>query len=788
MDSRRSLNCAVAVFLAALIFVFTTSPAGAQSIGDPCSTAGWTSHVVSSSTGELLVCNGSTWGLSEAFTSGGNVGIGTASPTAPLHISEDLDGGQALIEISGQYGAAVNLDNQDRTNIAGMAYYSVTGLLNVFSPNGIKAYTGNNAGTLVAQFGNGTTNDKTTYLSGNVGIGSASPVSSLDLSQKTDAVALPSGTVSQRPTAVNGMLRYDSSTPALEAYVNGAWETLVTGTGSTSTITIGTSASATNPQRSGDATTGLFSAATGQVSIASVGTEVGRWTSTGLNITLAPSAGTYQGSLQINGNNAIWQDATNYNLAVGKTAFPTTVSQSGGGQNGQFNTAVGVGALNSNTTGQENTAVGYEALYLNTTGIYNTALGLYALQNNSTGSQNTALGEQALYLNTTGSYNTAAGYTALASNTTGSYNTATGRSALYSNTTGIDNTASGFAALYTNTTGSYNTAAGYYALYYDTGSYNTASGYGALFNNTTGVYNAALGYNALTSNTTGAFNTATGTAALGHNTAGGNNTAAGYGALNINTTGNDNTAVGYEALFQNTTGTNNTVLGYNVASTTLQTGSNNILIGTSSAVDTAAAGTNYNLNIGNLLQGNMTNSTALGTEALYLQSTSGSVNYLQIAGAATTAAPVLSAQGTDTNISINVTPKGIGSTNFTTGNVGIGTTSPNTTLQVNGGVSVGVVTVTSNYTATSANYLILCNPKSGGLTVTLPPAQNKGQIIIIKDIGTSNNCSFQTQGSDTLGDTGATSSALGSYSNPQASFVADGVSSWWFLVMPGTTH
>ncbi len=122
------------------------------------------------------------------------------------------------------------------------------------------------------------------------------------------------------------------------------------------------------------------------------------------------------------------------------------------------------------------------------------------------------------------------------------------------------------------------------------------------------------------------------------------------------------------------------------------------------------------------------------------------------------------------------------------GNVGIGTTSPQTTLQVNGGVSVGVVTLTSNYTATSSNYLILCNPNSGGFTITLPPAQNKGQIIIIKDIGTSNNCSFQTQGSDTFGDTGGTSNAIGPYSNPQVSLVADGISSWWYLVLPGPTH
>src|SRR5450755_3635721 len=73
----------------------------------------------------------------------------------------------------------------------------------------------------------------------------------VDLSARTDAVKLPVGTTAQRPTAINGMIRYNSSTPAVEAYVNGSW--LAFTTGSLSTITLGTSASVTNPQRSGQA-------------------------------------------------------------------------------------------------------------------------------------------------------------------------------------------------------------------------------------------------------------------------------------------------------------------------------------------------------------------------------------------------------------------------------------------------------------------------------------------------------------------------------------------------------
>ncbi|CAB3802509.1 hypothetical protein LMG28614_05626 [Paraburkholderia ultramafica] len=64
---------------------------------------------------------------------------------------------------------------------------------------------------------------------GKVGIGTASPAVSLDLSQNTDALALPVGTTGQRPTGTNGEIRYNSTTAALEAYIGGAWASLGTG-------------------------------------------------------------------------------------------------------------------------------------------------------------------------------------------------------------------------------------------------------------------------------------------------------------------------------------------------------------------------------------------------------------------------------------------------------------------------------------------------------------------------------------------------------------------------------
>jgi hypothetical protein len=53
---------------------------------------------------------------------------------------------------------------------------------------------------------------------------------------------------------------------------------------------LGTSSSVTNPERSGDATTGLFSSTTGAVSISSGGTEKMRVNATGVGIGTASPA------------------------------------------------------------------------------------------------------------------------------------------------------------------------------------------------------------------------------------------------------------------------------------------------------------------------------------------------------------------------------------------------------------------------------------------------------------------------------------------------------------------
>jgi len=303
-----------------------------------------------------------------------------------------------------------------------------------------------------------------------------------------------------------------------------------------------------------------------------------------------------------------------YNTATGWSSLNSNTE-------GNYNTAYGSGTLRYNTTGNSNIAIGLQALESNTSGIDNVATGRAALQNNTTGVENVAYGNFSLFLNTTGNHNTAIGHFALLENTAHN-NTAVGHSALRLNTSGSNNTAIGWQALFVNTTGSDNTAIGNEALINnETGTSNTAVGKWTLGFNQNGNENTAIGYAALLNNIAGSSNTATGFAALYNNTTGANNTATGKWALFSNLDGNNNTAVGYNALFGNTTAHGNTAVGYN-ALLDNTTGDSNTAIGLQ-ALESNTSG-NGNVATGRAaLQSNTTGveNVAYGNFSLFLNST-----------------------------------------------------------------------------------------------------------------------------------------------------------------------
>lgn len=45
----------------------------------------------------------------------------------------------------------------------------------------------------------------------------------INASSMSGAVAIPSGTTNNRPTGINGTIRYNTSAANLEVYVGGAW-------------------------------------------------------------------------------------------------------------------------------------------------------------------------------------------------------------------------------------------------------------------------------------------------------------------------------------------------------------------------------------------------------------------------------------------------------------------------------------------------------------------------------------------------------------------------------------
>ena len=202
------------------------------------------------------------------------------------------------------------------------------------------------------------------------------------------------------------------------------------------------------------------------------GTQVGIMYASGVGGIVAGTTSTHPYILYSNNTERLRIDFSGNVILTGNKSL---ISRGAGGVS--TNSAIGDGALQSNTTGYYNLANGVNALYSNTTGYSNTANGFQALYSNTTGYQNTANGVNALLSNTTGFDNTANGVNALYSNTTGYSNTANGFQALYSNTTGYQNTANGFQAGYgatgtnANTTGSNNTFIGNEAV----GSSATAS-------------------------------------------------------------------------------------------------------------------------------------------------------------------------------------------------------------------------------------------------------------------------------------------------------------------------
>ncbi|MCK7590252.1 tail fiber domain-containing protein [Subsaxibacter sp. CAU 1640] len=437
------------------------------------------------------------------------------------------------------------------------------------------------------------------------------------------------------------------------------------------------------------------------------------------------------------------------NTVHGRLGFSNTSFGRNTGISGSNNSAFGMNSMSSatgvsnsaygintlvNSSGSSNNAFGQASLFTNTTGTENTAFGSFSLNANLTGVQNSAFGNETLRNNTTGSSNVSVGYSSLNRNTTGNNNTATGYEALSNNTTASDNSAFGHFALRNNSTGTNNVGVGNMSLQdNDNGSFNTAVGYSSQLRNFSGSNNVSVGFNSLQLNSGGNSNTAIGSSALQDNRAS-SNTAVGRSALLSNTTGTSNTATGVFALTNNLTGSFNSAYG-NLSLTNNVSGVNNSAFGYQSQQNTTSGQSNSSfgqLSLSNNTTGGF--NTALGRQAMTTNTTGGSntalgalanvsINNLTNATAIGARAEV----GADNSLVL-------GSINGVNGatasvNVGIGTTTPTATLQVEGAVTFNDNAANVDFRVESLNNVNMLRVDASDDSVKIGTAINSAELL-----------------------------------------------------------
>jgi hypothetical protein len=164
---------------------------------------------------------------------------------------------------------------------------------------------------------------------------------------------------------------------------------------------------------------------------------------------------------------------------------------------GTNNATFGYETGKSLTSGNANNFMGNQAGYSNTTGYYNNFIGYQAGYSNTSGYNNNFIGVETGYSNTTGCYNNFIGTTAGHSLKQGTSNNFMGDRAGYFMTNGSSNVYIGDDAGYNNKTGNNNVFLGARTAWYDTlASYNVIIGADAAHNNMQGEANVFLGSSA----------------------------------------------------------------------------------------------------------------------------------------------------------------------------------------------------------------------------------------------------------------------------------------------------
>jgi hypothetical protein len=168
------------------------------------------------------------------FTVGGNLAVtGTSAFTGDATFNNVVVNGTLT---SDDDLSLLNSLALTRTNFVGTGSISGTTLtISAVSSgklyiNSLVSGTGVSAGTYITAFGTGTGGAGTYTVSASQ-IVSSTTINGLtgDATLQvlsTDAILVPIGTTAQRPTGVNGYIRYNSSLGKFEGYANSAWGTI----------------------------------------------------------------------------------------------------------------------------------------------------------------------------------------------------------------------------------------------------------------------------------------------------------------------------------------------------------------------------------------------------------------------------------------------------------------------------------------------------------------------------------------------------------------------------------
>jgi hypothetical protein len=278
----------------------------------------------------------------------GNVGIGTAFTSEKLTINGNIDmisdrsilfdSGHGIIsEASGQLrlngSSAISLLQDTYLNDKSFYFGAVGDAAARIDYNRVNSNTGDVYFRTAA--GGIYSDTLTLHRSGSVGIGTVTPGALLDVystGATNSSIIIPRDTSANRPTGVNGMIRYNTNSSKFEAFQNGGWLDIVsTGGGvsdnlgnhlaSQAIVAIAGTAATPSYTFAGDNDTGMSNVGDGGIALSTNATE---------RIRIAPNG--YVGigmnnpnaTLSVNGNQSNWYGSNQSYTGSGAGFYPTS--------------------------------------------------------------------------------------------------------------------------------------------------------------------------------------------------------------------------------------------------------------------------------------------------------------------------------------------------------------------------------------------------------------------------------------------------------------------------------